>query len=202
MGAYPNNVDAGTVIPSGAKLTPAGPEGPIGVGPPGPTGAIGVDGPPGPPGPQGIAGPVGPAGAVGPAGPAGPAGVPTAIYLPRQGLLGSATIDLGINTDQLIALSSIRCRISSIIAEGITYAPSLVLLTIHSGPGGSGNIIVGPGQDLNSMAQTISWKELTLAAFPLAYLVLSGALYLQMDAIYVLAAGQSVRLWVFGDKFD
>ena len=30
MGAYPNNVDAGTVIPGGAKLTPAGIQGPAG----------------------------------------------------------------------------------------------------------------------------------------------------------------------------
>jgi len=200
MGAYPNNVDAGTVIPSGAKLTPTGPEGPIGLGPPGSTGPIGADGPPGPAGPPGVAGPVGPSGATGPAGPTGPAGVPTAIYLARKGLLGSTTIAFDNPGDQTITLNSMRCRISSIIIEGSSYSPvAEPTCAIYTGVGGSGNVVVDPGQ-VFTLATSIDWQEFTLASYALIALVVSGVLYLRLGGIGT--AGATVRLWVFGERFD
>ena len=205
MGAYPNNVDAGTVIPSGAKLTPAGPEGPIGLGPPGPTGPIGVDGPPGPAGPAGVAGPVGPAGAVGPAGPTGPAGIPTAIYLPRQGMLGSL-IGAVFNTtaDQPISLSSSRCLITDIIVE----SPSMDFSTIapsggiYTGPLKTGNVIVAAGQTYNTLVTAVDWKALTLAAYPLAAVVVVPTIYFSLSVSIGAPPIPTANIFVFGFKFD
>jgi len=205
MGAYPNNVDAGTVIPSGAKLTPTGPEGPIGLGPPGPTGPIGADGAPGPAGPQGVPGVAGPAGAVGPAGPTGPAGVPTAIYLPRRGMLGSLIgAVFNTNADQPIALSSSRCRITDIIVE----SPSMDFSTIapsggiYTGPLKTGNVIVGAAQTYNTLVTVVDWKALTLDAYPLAAVVVVPIIYFSLSVSIAAPPIPTANVWIFGDRFD
>ncbi len=205
MGAYPNNADAGTVIPSGAKLTPAGIQGPIGLGDTGPAGAAGAIGPAGPPGPQGIAGPAGVAGAVGPAGPVGPAGVPSAEYLPRQGLLGSLiAADFSTNIDQPIALSSSRCRITAIVVINATMDFSTIAPSggIYTGAFKTGNTIVSAAQTYNTLGTSINWKELTLDAYPLASVIVVPTIYFSLSVSIAAPPVPFADIFVFGMKFD
>ncbi len=205
MGAYPNNADAGTVIPSGAKLTPAGIQGPIGAGDEGPAGPQGPTGPPGPAGPTGATGSVGPPGATGATGATGPAGPTSAIYLPRHGLLGSligATFDT--NADQPIALVSSRCRITDIIVESPSGDFSSMTASggIYTGIGKTGNVIVGAAQTYSSLVTIIDWKALTLDTYPLAALVIVPTIYFSLSVLYATPPAPTANIWVFGDRFD
>jgi hypothetical protein len=136
--------------------------------------------------------------------------VPSAIYLPRQGLLGSligARFDItGGAGDQPIALSSSRCRITDIIVA----APSTNFSTLtpaanggfYTGPFKTGNVIVAAAQTYATLVTSIDWKALTLDAYALAALVVVPTIYFSLSNSCTAPALVTADIFVFGEKYD
>jgi hypothetical protein len=108
------------------------------------------------------------------------------------------------NADQPISLSSSRCRITAIIVE----SPSMDFSTIapsggiYTGPLKTGNVIVAAGQTYNTLATAVDWKELTLAAYPLAAVVVVPTIYFSLSVSIGAPPIPTANIWIFGDKYD
>lgn len=128
----------------------------------------------------------------------------TPLFLSRSGLLGSL-IGAVFNTtaDQPIVLNSSRCRITSIIVEKpnmdfSTIAPSGGLYT---GPAKTGNVLVAAGQTYNTLVTSVDWKALTLAAYPLAAMVVSTTIYFSLSVSIGAPPIPAANIWVFGETY-
>lgn len=126
----------------------------------------------------------------------------TPSFLTRYGLLGSKAINFNTTGDQAITMVSSKCRITSIIVTDPNTDFSIFGSTggIYTGASKTGNVLVDAAQTYATLTTSVSWKALTLAAYPLAALVVVPTIYFSLSVSVVPVA--TANIWIFGEKYD
>lgn len=127
----------------------------------------------------------------------------TPSFLTRVGLLGSRAISFNTTADQEITMVSSKFRITSIIVtdpniDFSTIAPSG---GIYTGAFKTGNVIVAAGQTYNTLVTVVDWKALTLAAYPLASLVVTPAIYFSLSVLVAAPPIPTANISIFGETY-
>lgn len=119
--------------------------------------------------------------------------------LPSEGLLGSATISLGVIGDNALTVTSSDYIVTKIVVTYSTANLNVATAGVFNAAGGAVGNAIALDQSLAALTAGIKYTNLTLGSIGLTDRIITNQLQVRVGTAQV---GESADFYIFGQKFD